>query len=378
MTNSASPDVLVIGGGVMGASAAYHAAKAGARVRLLEQFRIGHTRGSSHGESRIIRVAYSEADYVALARAAYAAWRELEQEAGVPLYYKTGGIDFGAPDAYELRTLAATYRALGIEHEELTAAEIMRRYPQFRLPEEYVGVMQPEYGMLHADRCVAAFAVQARRHGAELHEEEPVTAITPLGDGVEVRTARGVHRAARVIIAAGSWMRPLAAQLGLDLPLTVRKELVMYMAAERPAEFEIGRFPIYIHRLPGTSSGGAGFPLLGSAHPKFLFHAGGPQVEPEDVDRTPDPALLARTRAAALDVVRGLTGDVVEAIACRYTMTPDEDFLIDRHPEHRQIVLASPCSGHGFKFGSIVGKISSDLALRGETAHEIGRFRLRW
>jgi sarcosine oxidase len=195
---------------------------------------------------------------------------------------------------------------------------------------------------------------------------------------VEVRTVRGVHRAARVIIAAGSWMRPLAAQLGLDLPLTVRKELVMYMAAERPAEFEIGRFPIYIHRLPGTSSGGAGFPLLGSAHPKFLFHAGGPQVEPEDVDRTPDPALLARTRAAALDVVRGLTGDVVEAIACRYTMTPDEDFLIDRHPEHRQIVLASPCSGHGFKFGSIVGKISSDLALRGETAHEIGRFRLRW
>jgi monomeric sarcosine oxidase len=378
MKNSASPDVLVIGGGVMGTAAAQHAAKAGARVRLLEQFRIGHTRGSSHGASRIIRLAYAQPDYVALAQRAYELWRELERESGESLYYKTGGIDFGVPGAHGLADIERNYRERGIEHERLTADEIMRRFPQMNLSPETIGCYQPDYGMLHADRCVATQAAQAVRHGAQICEDEPVMAIAPRGDGVEVRTVRGVHRAARVIIAAGSWMRPLAAQLGLDLPLVVQKEQVQYMPAREPESFAIGRFPIFIHRFVGTTSLGAGFPVLGNPAPKFLIDHVGAHVAPEDEDRSVDEPLRERVRAYAMDVVRGLTGEVSEAVSCRYTMTPDEDFLIDRHPEHRQIVLASPCSGHGFKFGSVIGQILAELALRGETSHDIGRFRLRW
>ena len=376
MRTGTNPDVIVIGGGVMGTSTAYHAARAGARVRLIEQFRVGHTRGSSHGESRIIRLAYSEPDYVALARGAYALWRALEQESGMQLYYKTGGLDFGLPGAEDLAGLPATYRALGIEHESLHADEMMRRFPQLNLPEEFIGVYQADYGMLHADRCVAAQAEQARRQGAELCENEQVTKITAHADSVEVHTTKRVRHAARVVLCAGSWMRPLLQQIGLDLPLTVQNEQVIYMKAERAEDFAIGKFPIFIHRQRGTTSGAAGFPILGRAAPKFLYHAGGPQVQPGDEDRTPDPGLLARTRAAALEVVRGLTGEVVEAVACRYTMTPDEDFLIDRHPEHRHIVLASPCSGHGFKFGSVIGQVVAGLALHGEAGYEITRFRL--
>jgi len=356
----------VIGGGVMGTSAAYHAARAGARVRLLEQFRIGHARGSSHGASRIIRLAYAQPEYVALAQRAYELWRALEQESGETLYYRTGGLDFGAPGAHGLAEIGENYRARGIAHEVLSADEIMRRFPQLNLPGEISGVYQADYGMLHADRCVWTQAEQARRRGAEICEGEVVTNITAHADGVEIRTTQRVHHAARAVLCAGSWMRPLVRQLGLDLPLTVQKEQVQYMPAHDPRAFEIGRFPLFIHRFPGTTSLAAGFPILGHTCPKFLIDHVGRQVDPEDEDRSVDEPLRERVREYALGVVRGLTGEVAEAVSCRYTMTPDEDFRIGAHPEHRHIVLASPCSGHGFKFGSVIGRIASDLALRGE------------
>ncbi|MCX6019810.1 MAG: N-methyl-L-tryptophan oxidase [Chloroflexi bacterium] len=372
----ANPDVLVIGAGVMGASAAHYLARAGAHVRLIEQFRIGHNRGSSHGESRIIRLAYPEPDYLALAKSAYALWRDLERESGATVYYKTGGLDFGVPEAETLIELARTYALNDIEHELVDANEMMHRYPQLKLPAHYTGLYQADYGMLHADRCVATLAAQARAHGAEICEEEPVLKIIVRADSVEVYTTKRVHHAARVVLCAGSWMRPLLQQIGIHLPLTVQNEQVVYMRTNQPENFAIGRFPIFIHRQPGTSSGGAGFPILGRNSPKFLYHAAGPRVEPDDVDRTPDAGLRERTRAFACSVVRGLTGEVDEAVACRYTMTPDEDFLIDRHPAYSHVILASPCSGHGFKFGSVVGSILADLALRGKTSHDISRFRL--
>ncbi|MCX6019809.1 MAG: N-methyl-L-tryptophan oxidase [Chloroflexi bacterium] len=369
-------DVLVIGAGVMGASAAYHAARAGAHVRLIEQFRIGHSRGSSHGASRIIRLAYAQPEYVALAKSAYALWRDLERESGATLYFKTGGFDFGAPDAHGLAEIGHNYREQNIEHEMLDAAEIMRRFPQFRLPSDTVGFYQPDYGMLHADRCVATLAAQARAHGAEICEEEPVLKIVAHADSVEVHTTKTVHHAARVVLCAGSWMRPLLQQLGIHLPLVVQKEQVQYMPATNPSEFEIGRFPLFIHRFAGTTSLAAGFPVLGYACPKFLIDHIGARVEPEDDDRAVDVAMRERTRDYALEHVRGLTGEVVEAVSCRYTMTPDEDFLIDRHPLYPHLIMASPCSGHGFKFGSVVGEVLAELALRGATRHDIARFRL--
>ncbi len=371
-----SSDVIVVGAGVMGTSAALHLAKAGARVRLFEQFSIGHAMGSSHGASRIIRLAYPEPEYVRLAQAAFAMWRDLEAESGERLLYRTGGLDFGAPDALGLAEIGANYRALGVEFEALSGAEITRRYPQIRPPAGSIGFFQPDYSMLAADLCVRTAASQAQRNGAQLHENEGVRRISVQSDSVTVHTDRGDYHAARLVLASGSWVLPQLRALGVNLPLVVTKEQVLHMAAHTPADFEIGRFPLFIHRFAGTTVLGSGFPLLGHRAPKFIYDRIGVVVEPGDPDRAIDQKNLEIARNYALGVIDGLTGDVDEVISCRYTMTPDEHFVIDTHPQHAHVVIASPCSGHGFKFGSVIGQILSDLAMRGATAHDISLFKL--
>jgi monomeric sarcosine oxidase len=370
-------DVIVVGGGVMGCAAAYHLAKDGQHVRLLEQFEIGHPYGSSHGPSRIIRLAYDGADYVQLARTSYALWHDLEIESGESLLRKIGGLDFGPPDAVMLSGIRTTYEAVGVPFEILDRDEIVHRFPQFNLPEDIVGYYQPDYGLLDADRCVVTLAAQARRHGATVHEREAVRTIRPTTmSGVEVRTEHGTYTADRLILSAGSWLRPLARQLDLDLPLTVTKELQAYYQPREPAAFLPDRFPIFIHRFPGTTSLGGGFPIFHHAGVKLILDRTGPVIDPGNPDRTVDQSRLDKLRAYVANLLPTLGDEIIATDTCRYTMTPDEHFLIDRHPAYPQIVITSPCSGHGFKFGVIIGRILADLAVRGATAHNIARFRL--
>lgn len=376
MPGNRSADVIIIGGGVMGCAAAYHLAKDGRRALLLEQFGLTHTRGSSHGPSRIIRLAYDSEDYVLLARAAYGLWRGLEAESGRSLLRTIGGLDLGAPGALALDAIRTTYEAASIPFEALDRDEIVRRYPPFRLPEGTIGYYQPDYGLLDADGCVATLAALARRHGARINEHEPALQITPLPDGVAVRTTRGTYTADRLILAAGSWMGPLAGQLGLDLPLAVTKELIAYFQPPDPDTYMPERFPIFIHRFPNTTTLGSGFPIFGHAGFKMIFDRIGPVVDPADPDPEPAPGQLERLVRYAAEVLPSLGSRVIEAVTCRYTMTPDEHFIIDRHPQYEQIVLTSPCSGHGFKFGSVIGRILADLATHGRTAYPIARFQL--
>lgn len=371
-----SADVLVLGGGVMGCAAAYQVAKDGRRVILLEQYAVGHAMGSSHGPSRIIRLGYHRPDYVQLARGAYALWHALEAEAGERLLVKVGGLDFGAPDALLLREIRATYEALGIPFEALDRDEIARRFPQFRLPDATVGYYQPDYSLLAADRCVAVLAAQARRYGASIREHEAAREIEAQGSGVVVRTGQATYGADRLILCAGSWMPVWLRRLGLDVPLSVLKEQVAYFQPAEPALFMPGRFPLFIQRFAGTTSLGSGFPIFGHAGVKMMLDRTGPAVESESAERGIDEPLLQRLRTYVRDILPSLGDQIVEAVSCRYTMTPDEDFIIDRHPEHAQIVIASPCSGHGFKFASVIGHILADLALHGATEYDIRGFRL--
>lgn len=368
-------DVIVIGGGVAGGGAAWRLAKEGHTVRLLEQFAIGHGQGSSHGPSRMIRLAYDAPDYAHLGRAAFAMWDELMDEAGGELLRRTGGLDIGVPDALAMEGIIATYNAVGLPYERLDREELVRRYPQLTPPEGTIALYQEDYGILAATRCVVALAARAEAAGARRHEGEAALEVVPDGEGVRVRTSRDTYHAGRVVIAAGSWTRPLLQALGIDLPLTVLQEQLAFLAVRDAAAHRPDRLPLIIHRFPGTTSLGSVFPLYDHDGVKVMLDRLGPEVAPDNPDRGIDPDILARQRAYAMALLPSVTGEILETTSCRFTMTPDEDFVIDRHPEFAQIVFASSCSGHGFKFGPVVGQMLADLAMRGETAYPTARFR---
>jgi sarcosine oxidase len=373
--NNHSTDIIVVGGGVMGCTTAYQLAKDGRTVLLLEQYTIGNRMGSSHGASRLFRLAHTNPDYVELARQAYGLWRELESESGERLMKQVDALDIGTPAILtELRT---TLEATGVPFVALDRDEIMHRFPQFSLPEDVTGLYQADYAMLAADRCVSAFAALARGHGATIVEGETVQQVRPTSSGVEVRTDKGTYSARGVVLCAGSWMKPLMRQLGIDLSLTIRKEHITYYRPCDPENWMPGRFPIFRHHLSGTNGRwGVGFPIFEHPGVKLLVDCTGPFVEPGDPDRSVDQAVVSRVRQYVAGILPTLGDNFIETQTCRYTMTPDDDFILDLHPEFPQVVVASPCSGHGFKFAPLIGRILADLAVRGETRYDIKRFKL--
>ncbi|MFT4037232.1 MAG: N-methyl-L-tryptophan oxidase [Thermomicrobiales bacterium] len=369
-------DVIIVGGGASGAGAAWRLARAGYRVQLFEQFGVGHSEGSSHGPSRMIRLAYDRPEYVAMGKAAYQFWHDLEAESGKTLVTMTGGLDIGQPDAYHLPEVEETFAALGMPYEKLDKAQIEARFPELNLPEGTVGIYSPDYGILSAGTCVVTLIEQAQKAGAEIHDHEAVLAVEPDATGVTVRTAQGEYRARSVILAAGSWVGALAASLGVELPLTVLQEQLAFFAVEDPAAHAPGTMPLIIHRYPGTTTIGSYFPIHDHTGIKMMIDRVGEAVDPASEDRAIDEQRLEDLRAYATSMIRGCTGEVLETTSCRYTMTADEDFIIELHPDFPHVVIASACSGHAFKFAPVIGQILADLALTGETEYPIELFRL--
>jgi sarcosine oxidase len=366
-------DVVVIGAGVMGAATAYHLARRGRRVLLLEQFAIGHERGSSHGHSRIFRLAYDSVDYIRLAQAALPLWRELEQLSGSELLCLTGGLDIADRATPAIAATQTALRACGLPYELIDRATAAKRFPQFALGEGMVGLYQPTSGFLDATSSVLTLVDQARRHGAVVLDESPVLTIQPRSTGVEVRTSSAAYAAERLVITAGSWARPLLRQLGLDLPLTVTKEQFAFFRPHEPELFDAERCPIFIHH---GSPSVYGFPIAGLSGVKVAFHSNGPVIAPESMDQSIEPEALVVLHAHLARLMPRAAGELIHAQTCRYTTTPDHEFIIDQHPEYAQILIGSPCSGHGFKFGILIGAILADLAEQGKTEHAIERFRL--
>jgi monomeric sarcosine oxidase len=368
-------DTIIVGGGVMGCAAAYHLARRGQKALVVEQYRVGNLMGSSHGASRLFRLIHAEVAYIRLAQAAYAAWQALEADSGERLLQKAGGYDLGPAGALEVFRRAM--QTAGVPYELLERDEIVRRYPIFKLPEGTSGLYQEDYCLIAADRTVATLAAQAKRYGAKIVEEERVGEIVAMKGSVAVGTDRASYSGEQVILSAGSWMRPLVRQVGLDLPLRVTKEMVAYYRVSDPAAFMPGRFPLFREHLGGEGARwGVGFPIFNHPDVKITMDCSGPVVAPGDLDRSVEKAQMDLLRAYVARTLPGLGEDISGAEACRYTMTPDDDFILDRHPAHPEILVASPCSGHGFKFSVLIGEILADLAMHGATEHPIERFRL--
>ena len=394
-------DIIVLGLGANGSSALYHLSKTNKKIAGIDRHTPPHSFGSSHGQSRIIRQAYYENPvYVPFLREAYQCWRELEDISGEQLFLKTGGLMLGAEDAAVVQGARLSAETHGIDYEYLGSAELQRRFPAFRPVADTVGLLEKEAGILFPEKCIAAWLEQAKQQGASLHFDEVVLKITSQQDMVTVTTSRDTYHTEKLIISAGAWVgelvagipetdrpggvqagisetgRPGGTQAGLHLPLTVARQAV-YWFTNRNKDQQAGllpdQMPVYIWEYrPGKMF--YGFPDLGEGI-KIGYHHTGRHIHPDALEQT--------VSQGEIDDMKALTNSYLnidavfhQASVCMYTNTPDEDFIIDYHPIYKNIVIASPCSGHGFKFSSLTGKILSQLTMDQLPALDISPFSI--
>jgi sarcosine oxidase len=370
-------DVIVIGCGGIGSAAAYWLSRAaGAEVLALEQFALGHDRGESQDHSRIVRLAYHAPAYTALTRETFVAWAAVEQEAGLRLVTRTGGIDLelveGAPRY--LNHYAEAMRAAAIPFEPLSAAEVRARWPQFELPDAVQALFQPDAGLVDARRANAAHVALARARGATILADTPVRGITPIAGGVEVQTDAATFRASRLVITAGPWSNQVLRPVGVTLPLTVTQEQVTYFQTPHLREFSPEHFPIWIWHGDARDCF-YGFPVYGEVATKAGQDVGGEVVSADARTFERNPRADADLRRFLERYIPRSLGPELYTKTCLYTLTPDRDFVIDTLPGHPQIAIAIG-AGHAFKFAGLIGKILSQLALEGRTEHPIEAFRL--
>ena len=368
-------DAIVIGLGGMGSASAFHLARRGKRVLGLEQFDLLHELGSSHGLTRIIRLAYHEdPSYVPLLRRAYELWHELETDANERMLITTGSLEGGPGDGGTFRGALEAAELHDLPHEVLDAEELRRRYPAYAGFEPSTRVVfQPDGGFLLAERTILAHINGALAAGAELRYRQPVRSWEATGDGVRVTTDEGVHEADGLVICAGAWARQLVPGLG-DLAVPERQVLA-WLQPRRPELFVPERFPVFL--IDVDEGRYYGFPQHDVPGFKFgWYHHLREPIDPADPDRSVRPEDEAVLRAFAARYFPESAGATVMLKACIFTNSPDEHFILDRLPEAPQVSYFTGESGHGYKFASVVGEILADLAIEGSTRHEIGLFRL--
>ncbi|MFI6641734.1 N-methyl-L-tryptophan oxidase [Streptomyces sp. NPDC050504] len=370
-------DVIVLGLGGMGSAAAAHLAERGARVLGLERYGPAHDRGSSHGGSRATRQSYFEGpDYVPLLLRAFELYERLERDTGRDVVTLCGGLMAGRPDARTVAGSLLSARQWDLPHELLDAKEIGRRFPTLAPAADEVGLFEPRAGFLRPENTVSAHLALAARHGAALHFQEPATGWEPYGDGVRVRTAEAAYTAGQLVVCPGAWAPALLADVGV--PIVAQRQVTYWFEPRGgTAAYTPDRQPIHIWEdSDGVQS--YGFPAIdgpdGGVKVAF-FREGGSPCTPETVDRTVRAEEVAAVARHAARFVPGLPGTFLRAVTCMYSNTPDEHFVIDRHPAcPDRVSVACGFSGHGFKFVTVVGEILADLALEGATGHPVGLF----
>ena len=372
----ASYDAIVLGVGGMGSAALYQLARRGLKVLGLERYDIPHDMGSSHGVTRIIRLAYYEdPSYVPLLRRAFELWRELEKETEDTLLVTTGSVDAGPAGGSVVRGSVASCETHELPHELLTSKELARRFPAYHLPEDAMANYQPDGGFLIPEKCIVAHVNAAIAAGAEVHGRERALSWEPAGEGVKVRTERGSYSAGRLVVCGGAWTGRLVPEL--DRLLAPERQVVGWFQPLRPELFTPSVFPVF-NVAVSENERYYGFPVFGVPGFKVgRFHHLFEAVDPDTMDRQPNAADEKVLRDFTDRYFPQASGPPTMLKTCIFTNTPDEHFILDVHPDLPQVSIAAGFSGHGFKFCSVVGEIMADLATQGHTEHDLGLFEVR-
>jgi monomeric sarcosine oxidase len=368
----ANYDVIVLGGGTMGTAAAWALAKRGIDTLVLEQFAHVHDLGAHGGETRIIRHAYAESpEYVPLVRRADALWTELEAATGTRVLVRCGGLEVAAPGYDHTRAARLAAEVHGLPYEWLSPAEASRRWPAFRVPEEWDVLFSADSGFLLTAPALHGMAGEVRRLGGLILEQTPALAWGTGSSSVWVDTATGRFEADALIVTAGAWAGSILADLGL--PLEIRRKTLWWQAVDRPELHAPDRFPVFI----SDSRHGEiyGFPIHGTPALKIANHAGGDPTHPDEVDRATHPGENEDCLRLAAELLPHVTDRVVKSAVCLYAVTPDTDFIVDRHPAVDRVALGAGFSGHGFKFAPAIGELLADLAT-GSNSAPVPRFAL--
>ena len=368
-------DIIVLGLGANGSSALYHLSKTGYKVGGIDRFTPPHTHGSSHGESRIIRQAYHEHPmYVPLVKEAYGLWYELENSWKKPLFLQTGGIMLGDENAGVVKGAKRSAEIHGIAYEYLESDVIRQRFPALKTTKETVGILEKEAGILFPEECIKANLQLSSNNGAVLMYDEEVISIKPSNDSVEIVTNKNSYQTRKLIVSAGAWLNQLLPDLGL--PLTIERQ-VLYWFTNTDISLQPyllpNALPIYIWEYEPNKLF-YGFPDLGK----------GIKVAPHHAGKTINPDLLSqevsdeevKNMSRIADKFINLKPQFSHSTVCMYTNTPDEHFIIDFHPQHNNIIIGSPCSGHGFKFSSLTGKILADMAIEKRVPFDLKPFAI--
>jgi sarcosine oxidase len=367
-------ECIVVGTGGVGSAVLYHLAKRGVKALGIDRFPPGHDRGSSHGASRIIRLAYMEhPDYVPLLRRAYELWEELGRRLGRPLYHETGLFYAGPANGETIPALIECAAQHDLPLEILSHKEQRRRFPGFLVPASMSMVFEQTAGYVEAEASVRAHAEEAQAHGAEIRIGETVRGWETDGSGVTVKTDRGSYSAERLVITPGAWARELLRGAGIEFELR-RKELFWFDAANREYGADTGCLAFFFETPDGVFYG---FPSIDGDGVKVAEHTGGEAVpDPLDLDRFPLPANRDRIDGFITRHLPGISRTLRRHDVCMYTMSRDEHFVVNRYPGQDNIFFAAGLSGHGFKFAPVLGEILSDLVLTGVTDRPIEFLRL--
>lgn len=367
-------NTIVIGVGTMGSAACYYLARRGQRVLGLERFDIPHDMGAHHGFTRIIRLPYYEhPSYVMLLKRSYELWRDIQGRYGQQLLYTNGSLDIGPADSWVFKGALRSAMEYELDHEVLTGLELAQRFPGYQLPHDIMALYQPEGGFLVPEQCVLGYVFGAMQHGAEIHGREPVLHWEPLprGEGVRVHTERAIYEADSLVITAGAWNDSMLGFLrGLAVP---ERQALGWFQPLRPEYFTHETFPVF--NLLVDEGRYYGFPVHGVPGFKIgKYHHLEERGSADELSREVtllDEEILRDCVARYFPMA---AGPIMTLKACLFTNAPDGHFLIDLHPDYPQVSYASACSGHGFKFGSVIGEILADLAQYRQTRHNIELF----